>query len=212
MLAKFWDLKCCFKKLEAMGNYAPLTELASAVLYARGYEDLSSAKGFLDTGKMPLFDPFLLDDMDRAVATIQAAIRDNKKIFVYGDYDVDGITATYVVYDYLRSVGANCSWQVPDRVQNGYVMSQSVLDDMKARGAELIITVDNGITAAAEVDYATSIGLDIVITDHHECPTGEGARLPEARAVVNPMRPNGRMEFPRLAGVGVAFKLVSALS
>ena len=212
MLAKFWDLKCCFKKLEAMGNYAPLTELASAVLYARGYEDLPSARGFLDAGNRPLFDPFLLDDMDQAVDTIREAIRNGKKIFVYGDYDVDGITATYVVYDYLRSVGARCDWRVPDRVQNGYGMSQAVLDDMKAQGAQLIITVDNGITAAAEVDYATSIGLDVVITDHHECPTGEGARLPAARAVVNPMRPDGRMEFPRLAGVGVAFKLVSALS
>ncbi len=211
MPEKYWDLKCCLKKLESIGSYEGLTELASTVLYARGFDTAESAKAFLYPNAALLHDPMLLSDMDKAVLTVKEAIRLKKKILVYGDYDVDGITSTYIVTDYLTSIGADCTYRIPDRVSNGYGITCAMIDEMAAGGAELIITVDNGITAAEEIDYANSLGLTVVVTDHHECPCSADSRLPAAAAVVNPLRPGDPYPFKHLAGVGVAFKLIAAL-
>lgn len=209
MPAKYWDLKCCLKKLESIDRYDGLTELASTVLFSRGFPNAEAAAAFLRLDTALLNDPMLLTDMDKAVLTIRNAVRDGKKILVYGDYDVDGITSTYIVTDYLTSIGADCTYRIPDRVSNGYGITTAMIDEMAKGGAELIITVDNGITAADEIDYANSLGLRVVVTDHHECPD---SRLPAAAAVVNPLRPGDRYPFKQLAGVGVAFKLIAAIA
>ncbi|MBR0143298.1 MAG: single-stranded-DNA-specific exonuclease RecJ [Clostridia bacterium] len=211
MLAKFWDLKCCLKKLESMGRYPGLSELASTVLYSRGYPDLESARDVFADGGFVLHDPFLLSGMREGADTVRRAVEDRKNIVVYGDYDVDGITSTYLVSDYLSSLGASCSYRIPDRISNGYGITCAMIDDMKKDGAELIITVDNGITAADEIDYARSLGIEVVVTDHHECPVLQGARLPDAEAVINPLKPGDPYPFKHLAGVGVAFKLIAAV-
>lgn len=211
MLAKFWDLKCCLKRLEKKGAYPGLSDLAATVLFSRGYPDEESAAEIISGKGLFLHDPFLLSGMTEAADTVRKAVLEDKRIVVYGDYDVDGITSTYLVTDYLSSVGADCSYRIPDRISNGYGITRAMIDEMKAGGADLIITVDNGITAAEEIDYAESLGMTVVVTDHHECPAGPGARLPDAAAVVNPLKPGDPYPFKHLAGVGVAFKLVSAL-
>jgi single-stranded-DNA-specific exonuclease len=149
----------------------------------------------------------LMKDMDRAVARIRSAVAAHEKIAVFGDYDVDGITSTCILVDYLTGIGADCIKYIPDRVEDGYGLSVEPLKRLAAAGAKLIVTVDCGITAVEETKYARALGLDVVITDHHECRDP----LPEASAVVDPHRSDCRYPFKHLAGVGVALKLVMAL-
>jgi len=208
VLGKFWDLKCCLKKLENIGSYEGLTELASTVLYARGFSDLEGARRFLKADRSSLYSPMLLSGMECAVKAIRRAIAEGKTILVYGDYDVDGITSTYLLTDYLASVGAKTLYRIPDRISNGYGMTCAMVDEIKAMGADMIITVDNGITACNEIAHAAELGMEVVVTDHHECPAGP---LPDCLAVINPRKPEDPYPFKALAGVGVAFKLASAL-
>ena len=184
-----------------------LTGLAAKVLAARGVGSMAEASEQLGA-RDALFDPFLLRDMDKAVERILAAIRDGERIVVYGDYDCDGVTSTALLTSYLEAVGADVLFYIPDREQEGYGLNNEALDFLReVRGAELIITVDNGVSAHAEIAHAREIGLDVVVTDHHQ----PRETLPEAVAVVDPHRPDCPSPFKGLAGVGVAFKLVCAL-
>ncbi|MBQ8004467.1 MAG: single-stranded-DNA-specific exonuclease RecJ, partial [Oscillospiraceae bacterium] len=155
-----------------------------------------------------LYDPFLMCDMQKAVERIGQALVNNEKIAVYGDYDADGVTSTYILVHFLRSLGADVSYHIPDRFEEGYGVSAAALESLAESGVSLVITVDTGITAIDEVRYAKELGLDLVITDHHKC----APELPEACAVVNPNREDCTYPFKTLAGVGVAFKLISAMS
>lgn len=152
-------------------------------------------------------DPFSLIDMDVAVDRVQRAIDDHEKIAIFGDYDADGVTATALVYLYLQSRGADVEYRIPTRQGEGYGLNEPSIRELKDRGVQLIITVDNGISAIDEVKLAVELGLDVVVTDHHR-PQGE---LPPAVAVVDPHREDCFSEFKGYAGVGVAYKLVSAL-
>lgn len=184
-----------------------VSPLAANILCARGfgYED---AKDFLNTDDSFFHDPFLLNDMQKAVDRINLAVGQKEKIAVYGDYDVDGITSTYILFDYLKSLGADVTYYIPDRISEGYGMNCSAIDTLKLQGVTLIITVDVGITATKEVDYAASVGIDVIVTDHHALKE----TLPEAIAVINPKIPSAGYPFDSLAGVGVAFKLIYAHS
>ena len=186
---------------------AGIPALPAVVLCARGLDTPEKARSFLDDREELLHDPFLLKDMDRAVARIQQALEQHETIAVYGDYDVDGITATCLLTDYLRRQGATVVSYIPDRMEEGYGLSTQAIELLHGQGVTLIITVDCGITAVAETLYAAELGMDVVITDHHECKE----TLPSAVAVVNPHRTDCQYPFPCLAGVGVAFKLVLAL-
>ena len=186
---------------------AGLSPLLAALLTGRGLTDPEKALSFLGLRPQQPKDPFLLKDMDCAVERIQKALQNGEKIAVYGDYDVDGLTSVSLLTDYLRSKGANCVTYIPSRLHEGYGVSSIGIDALNAQGVRLIVTVDCGITALAEARYASSLGIDMVITDHHECPE----TLPEAVAVVNPRRPDCSSGMGYLAGVGVAFKLVCAL-
>ncbi len=182
--------------------------LAAAVLCARGVDTPEKARRFLSTGVDGLHDPFCLRDMEKAVAAVRDAMDQGQKIIVFGDYDVDGITATCVLLRYLRSRGADADYYIPNRLSEGYGLSCAAMDALFAQGVRLIITVDAGVTAFEEAAYAAKLGIRMVITDHHECHE----ELPDAAAIVDPRRSDCNYPFPELAGVGVAFKLICALA
>ncbi len=194
----------CAQGLSASLN---IPRLAATVITARGVMDAEGAKAALDSSIANISDPFLLQDMDKAIAVIDEAIQKGERIAVYGDYDVDGVTATCIMIRYLRSRGADCTYYIPDRLGEGYGLNLQAIKTLYDDGCRLLITVDSGITAVEEAEYAASIGLKLIITDHHECKE----ILPAACAVVNPRREGSRYPFKELAGVGVAFKLICAM-
>ncbi|MDP4109852.1 MAG: single-stranded-DNA-specific exonuclease RecJ [Bacillota bacterium] len=194
-------------KAEALQKATGLSDLAVSVLCARGIDSPQRAADFLDSSPDVLHDPCLLQDMDKAVAEIRRSIESGEKIAVYGDYDVDGVTATCILVKYLRNKGAPCRYYIPDRLSEGYGLNTEALRSLKQEGVDLVITVDSGITAKEEAEYAKKIGLKLIITDHHECRES----LPDALAVINPRRDGSVYPFRELAGVGVAFKLITAL-
>ncbi len=184
-----------------------LSHLVCKVLAARGVSSCQEALAHTSCeGK--LFDPFLLKDMDRAVERITRAIENGERMVVYGDYDCDGITATALLYHYLETVGADVLYYIPDREVEGYGLNRQAIDFLhQVRGVELIVTVDNGISAIEEIAYAAQLGIDVVVTDHHQ----PRETLPQAVAVVDPHRVDCYCSFANLSGVGVAFKLICAL-
>ena len=190
------------ERLRAAG-YAPLTAL---VLSGRGCRSAEQAHELLGTDGA-LADPFAMKEMDRAVAVIRRATEKKTKIAVFGDYDVDGITATCLLTDYLRSHGAECSFHIPGRIEEGYGLNAAAIRQLAAQGIGLIITVDCGITAVEEAQLCRELGVELVITDHHECKP----QLPDAAAVVDPHRADRTYPHTDLSGVGIAFKLAAAL-
>jgi len=185
------------------GGYAPLTAM---ILASRGLADATAAASYLDCDAA-LPDPFLMADMALAAGRVGLAMTRGEKIAVFGDYDVDGITATCLLTDFLRRHGADVVSYIPGRLEEGYGLNPIAIRQLHAEGVKLIVTVDCGITAVEEARLCASLGIDLVITDHHECKD----HLPNAVAVVDPHRPD--CGYPRkiLSGVGVAFKLASAL-
>ena len=186
---------------------AGIPPLAAAVLCARGLDTPEKAAAFLDASLDQLRDPMLMKDMDKAAARVARALADGEIIAVYGDYDVDGITSTCLLTDFLRSEGGQVIPYIPDRMEEGYGLNTDALDTLSREGVSLVVTVDCGITAVEEAGHARALGVDLVVTDHHECK----ADLPQAVAVVDPHRSDCPYPFKCLAGVGVALKLVLAL-
>ena len=186
------------------GGYAPLTAM---VLSARGIRTAAEANARLSCDGQ-LIDPFLMKDMDKAAARVGLAMTRGEKIAVFGDYDVDGITSTCLLTHFLRRHGANVVSYIPGRIEEGYGLNPIAIHQLHEEGVKLIVTVDCGITAVSEAQLCKQLGIDLVITDHHECKD----ILPEAVAVVDPHRPDCRYPHHDLCGVGVAFKLACALS
>lgn len=184
-------------------GYAPL---AAMVLASRGIGDDRQARSYLDCNA-PLLDPFLMTDMDKAAGRVGLAMSRGEKIAVFGDYDVDGITATCLLTDFLRRHGADVVSYIPGRLEEGYGLNPIAIHQLHAEDVKLIVTVDCGITAVSEAELCKQLGIDLVITDHHECKQ----TLPAAVAVVDPHRCDGGYPHKNLSGVGVAFKLASAL-
>ena len=185
-------------------GYAPLTAM---VLSARGIHTPRQAKEYLSC-EAELHDPFLMTDMDLAAGRVGLAMQRGEKIAVFGDYDVDGITATCLLTAFLRQCGADVVSYIPGRLEEGYGLNPIAISQLYQEGVKLIITVDCGITAVDEAQMCKELGIALVITDHHECKD----ILPEAIAVVDPHRPDGGYPHKNLSGVGVAFKLAAALS
>ena len=181
--------------------------LVSEVLASRGVERAEDAAEFLTQETTLTYSPFLMQDMDKAVERIAQAIAAGEKIAIFGDYDVDGITATCILVDYLKGRGADVVHYIPRRIEDGYGLSCDAIEGLRKGGATLLVTVDCGITGVDEVAFARSIGMDVVVTDHHECKE----TLPVAAAVVDPRRTDCEYPFKHLAGCGVALKLVLAL-
>ena len=206
MRYKQWKIAHPSPEGRAQLERAGIPSLLACVLSARGVTEPEQAWKLLTPGEEPLLDPMLPKDMDRAVLRVTRALKRGETIAVYGDYDVDGITATCLLTDCLTRLGGRVRSYIPDRLEEGYGLNQEAVLHLARQGVTLIITVDCGITAAREVEFARELGIDVVITDHHECKQA----IPEAAAVVAPHRPDCPYPFKGLAGVGVALKLAMA--
>jgi single-stranded-DNA-specific exonuclease len=177
------------------------------ILFNRGISTRQDAEYFLRAQLTFDDNPFLMKDMHKAVERIQRAIKANEQIAIYGDYDVDGVTSTALLVQALRALGGNAREYIPNRFEEGYGLNVEALDTLKAEGVSLVISVDCGIRSPAEADHAKTIGLDLIISDHHE-PSGE---IPQALAVINPKQPGDEYPEKYLAGVGIAYKIAQAL-
>lgn len=184
-----------------------LTDLSAQLLVNRGYQTPDEARVFLEKRSEMLHDPFLMKNIEKGARRLIESAKNGERIVIYGDYDVDGVTSVSVLYTYLKKLGAHVSYYIPSRTGEGYGMSVSAIDRIKEEGVDLIVTVDTGITAIEEAEYIKSLGIDLIITDHHECHT----RIPTALAVINPRQPDCKYPFKELAGVGVIFKLLCAM-
>ena len=207
MKYKKWNIGVPKEETIAQLQEAGYPYLMALVLAARGIASPETAAEFLDRDQKLTLSPMLMRDMDKAVTRIQQAVSRGETIAVFGDYDVDGITSTVLLLDYLKSCGVKCLRYIPRRIEDGYGLSKPAIQSLWDQGATLMITVDCGITGNEEVDFANSLGMDVVVTDHHECKEA----LPNAVAVVDPHRPDCPYPFKFLAGCGVALKLVLAL-
>jgi single-stranded-DNA-specific exonuclease len=182
--------------------------LIARMLVSRGVTTFETARRFFRPAWEDLHDPFLMADMDKAVARICRALDQKESIFIYGDYDVDGITSVSLLTLFLRRMGATVFYYIPDRLKEGYGLSVAGIEKAAEQEASLMITVDCGITGVEEVKRARELGMDVIISDHHE----PGTTLPDALAILDPKREGCPYPFKELAGVGVAFKLVQAVS
>ena len=187
---------------------AGLSSEVACLLYQRGIRDESRLKKFLEPSLEDLHDPYLLPDMDKAVDRIRQAIERGELILVYGDYDADGMTSASIVKESLEQLGAECLVYLPNRFTDGYGPNASVYKYfIEQQGVSLIVTVDNGVAGHEAIDLAQSMGVDVIVTDHHSMPEV----LPDAYAIVHPEHPEADYPFKQLAGCGVAFKLACAL-
>ena len=209
LLMRFWNWEIGSFDRDTAVEFcrSGVNPLVSVFLTSRGVTNIEDARVILGECNAEIYDPFLMADMEKAVARINRAVDNRERIAVYGDYDVDGMTSCVLLARWLRTKGADFEIYIPERFGEGYGLNRPAIDVLKARGVGLIITVDCGITAIEEAAYARSIGMGLVITDHHECRD----ELPEADAVVDPKRTDCGYPHKALAGVGVAFKLICAL-
>lgn len=208
MNRKKWMLAHIDKDVAAdVAEAHSLDPFTALILTSRGITEYEDVEEFFDSD-FAFCDPYLIRDMDRAVQRIQKAIDGFEKICVYGDYDADGVTSTALMYSFLRSAGADVTYYIPDRITEGYGMNKDAVKKIADSGVKLIVTVDNGISSAEEIDFAKTLGVDVVVTDHHK----PSETLPNAAAVVDPHREDDNLSFRDWAGVGVAFKVVSALN
>lgn len=207
MTYKKWVIETADKeKASALSEKLNIDPFLSYLLAVRGINDELSVLEFL-SDSVRLVSPFLFADMDKAVSCINLALERDEKICIYGDYDCDGVTATALLFTFLESMGADVIYFIPDRLTDGYGMNCDAIDKIHSLGTDLIVTVDNGISAINEAEYIYSLGMELVVTDHHQI----GEVLPKAEAVVNPHREENKILFRDFAGVGVAFKLVCAM-
>lgn len=195
------------QKIEDLSKKYSIPMAVATILLNRGIEE-SEFEVFLKKSLKNIINPFDMLDMDKAVERILYAIENHEEIVIYGDYDVDGITSTTLLFDFLVSRGADVSYYIPDRGDEGYGINIMAVNRLLKKGVRLLITVDCGITAIGEVEFAALSGMDVIITDHHTCKE----RIPSAaKAILNPKREDDDYSFKALAGVGVAFKLMLAL-
>ena len=208
MSRKKWRVSALDKELASdIAEEYDIDPFCSLLLVSRGITDDSEIFDFFSK-ECRLSSPFEIKDMDKAVERIRRAIERKEKILIYGDYDADGVTSTALLYLYLKSENADVSTYIPDRNSEGYGLNLDAVKEISEKGIKLIITVDNGISAFSEAEYISALGMDLVITDHHKA----SQNIPQAVAVVDPHRYDCPSSFKLWAGVGVAFKLVCALS
>lgn len=207
-MQKIWNVKKYDNELiERIKDTYKVSKIMAKLLVSRNIE-FDEIDNFLNGTLDDLNDPYEIKDMDKLVERIDRALKNKEKICIYGDYDVDGITSITIMYQFLTKLGADVMYYLPDRLIEGYGINNNALDEIKKKDVSLIVTVDCGITAVDEVEHAKQIGLDICITDHHEC----AEILPNALAIVNPKRKDDEYSFKMLAGVGVAFKCLVAIA
>ena len=205
---KRWQVERPDEQLvQQLQNDLQLSAIAAKILVARGCETSSQAESLLNMTETSVYDPFLMHGMAEAVARIEQALDNGEKILVYGDYDADGVTSTTVMLHVLLDLGADVSFKIPNRFLHGYGPNEQLFREAHEEGVQLIITVDNGISGIEPIRVAKELGMDVIVTDHHE----PGEELPPADVILHPRVPEGHYPFGELAGVGVAFKLAHAL-
>ncbi|MCI8443747.1 MAG: single-stranded-DNA-specific exonuclease RecJ [Clostridia bacterium] len=195
------------EKIEQIKEKYQLNELLATILVNRNRIKEEEIRLFLNPTRKDFYDPFLITDMEIAVERIIKAIKNQEKVTIYGDYDVDGITSITVLKSFLKDVGLETSFYIPNRLEEGYGLNQKAIDKIAKEGCQLMITVDCGISGREEIEYANSLGIQTIVTDHHET----GSELPKAIAVIDNKRKDSQYPFRELAGVGVVFKLIQAL-
>ena len=196
------------EKVEKLKNKYGISELLATILVNKNITTQKEVEEFLNPTRNDFFDPFLINDMDIAVERIRKAIETQEKVIIYGDYDVDGITSITVLKSFLKDVGLDVDYYIPNRLEEGYGLNKNAIDEIAKNKYTLMITVDCGISAIEEVNYANSLGIEVIVTDHHE----PGEELPKALAVIDNKRKDSKYPFRELAGVGVAFKVSQALA
>ncbi len=207
-MSKRWIFSTPNKPLQSeIAGKLKISPLLAQVLINRGITDIASAKSFLQPQIAALDDPCLLPDIEKASARIGDAVRRKERIVIYGDYDVDGLSATALMYRCLKLVGAEVSYYIPERLEEGYGLNADAIKRLNEKGADVILTVDCGINACREAEVARDFGMDLIITDHHQ----PGQEIPNAFAVVNPKLKTSQCAFKHLSGVGIAFKLAWAI-
>ncbi|WMJ82161.1 single-stranded-DNA-specific exonuclease RecJ [Clostridium sp. MB40-C1] len=211
-----WRLKVTNCDIDKISKEAKISKSIAKILVNRGIRDIEEIKKFMNCSLHDMYDPFLMKDMDKGTDIIIDAIEEGQKIVIYGDYDADGVTSTFILYKALLELEANVEYYIPDREAEGYGMSINRIKILKEEGAEVILTCDNGISAIEEVSFAKNLGMKVVVTDHHELSflEDEGKReytIPEADAVINPKQEDCKYPFKLLCGAGIAFKFVQAL-
>ncbi len=210
MLKKRWNIKEVEDDyaVKSLADLLNISEILARLLVLRKISNFNQAKSFFRPSLDSLNDPFLMDGMETATYRVIQALTENQLICVYGDYDVDGTCSTALLYMFLKELGANVEFYIPQRLTEGYGLSKLGIDTIKSKGTALLISVDCGITAVEETGYANQLGMDVIICDHHQ-PKEE---LPPALAVLDPLKPNCQYPFKYLSGAGVAFKLAQGVS
>lgn len=196
------------EKVEELQKKYKLNKLLSTLLTNRGIIEEAEITKFLNPKRSDFYDPFGMPDMEKAVERILKAIEKKEQIIIYGDYDVDGITSVTVLKSFLEERGIQVNVYIPNRLNEGYGLNKTAMEEIAKQGNKLMITVDCGITAVEEVEYAKTFGIETIVTDHHE----PAETLPDALAVIDCKRKDNKYPFRELAGVGVAFKLAQAIS
>ena len=206
---KKWTLKHKGKIVDnELSKKIKISPEISQILKNRGIETEKDSEIFMDPSLDYLRDPFLMKDMEKAVKRIQEAISKNEKIWIYGDYDVDGVSSTSILCIYFNSINYSVNYYIPNRLEEGYGINEDAIKLINEQGCNVLISVDCGITSVKEVELAKSLGIDVIITDHHECQT----EIPNAFAVINPKQEDCNYPFDMLCGCGVAFKIIQALT
>lgn len=206
---KKWTLKHKGKVKETdLSKKINISPEISQILNNRGINNEKDAEIFMNPSLEYLRDPFLMKDMDKAVKRIKKAIENNDNIYIYGDYDVDGVSSTSILYIYFKSINYPVKYYIPNRLEEGYGINEEAIRKISSDNCNLIITVDCGITSVKEVEIANELGIDVIITDHHECQS----EIPNAYAIVNPKQVDCNYPFDMICGCGVAFKLIQALT
>jgi single-stranded-DNA-specific exonuclease len=195
------------KSILSLSDSLNISHALASILIQRNITNFFEAKSFFRPALTSIHDPFLMNGMHQASIRVINAITNNEKIYVYGDYDVDGTCSAALMYLFLKELGANVETYIPNRLTEGYGMSVQSIDYIKEQKTDLIISVDCGITAVEEIDHANSLGIDVIVCDHHQ-PKEE---LPKAYAILDPIKPGCNYPFKHLSGAGVAFKLASAV-
>ena len=195
------------EEVEKIENKYKINKLLATILVSRNIKEPKDIRLFLKPTREDFHDPYLIKDMEIAVQRIIKAINNKEKTIIYGDYDVDGITSITVLKSFLSDIGLECESYIPDRLEEGYGLNKNAIDSILKKGCDLMITVDCGISGNEEIDYANSLGIETIVTDHHE----PGDKLPNAIAVIDNKRKDSTYPFRELAGVGVVFKLIQAL-
>ncbi len=210
MLKKRWKIKEILDDyaIKSLADSLNISEILSKLLYHRNITNFNQAKNFFRPTLDSLYDPFLMNGMEEATYRVIQALTENQLICVYGDYDVDGTCSTALMYLFLKELGANVEFYIPQRLTEGYGLSKSGIDNVKCKGTSLLISVDCGITAIEETKYASELGVDLIICDHHQ-PKED---IPPAYAVLDPLKPGCEYPFKYLSGAGVAFKLAQGVS